>query len=394
MINNRAGYLYLSLLMLPVAGFGIDIYTPALPLMSKVFSGSVANIKMTITLYILGLCIGQIYFGALSDSKGRKLTLGVSSFGFAITSFCVQFMPNLTLVLLLRLCQGIFVGGIAVNCRSIVSDIFSAHEISKISPYMSMAWSLSPIIAPLIGAYLQISWGWAGGFYFLFIYGVIVFVASLFMKETNVNLKKVNLAELAQVYKKMYQEKVFLGSLIVMGMTYSIILIFSILSSFLIQNIFHKSTLVYGRLALLTGLAYFLGSMLSRLLLQKFKSNTIIQYCIFIMLLLSISYFVLSATISVNLFIMYLPIFFLVLFGGVLFPNCLGKSISCFPEHAGKASSIAGTGFMLITVLTSSLTNYIFAYSQIAMAAIFMLATFINFLTWAKFLYKPNTGDF
>lgn len=359
--------------MMPLTGFGIDIYTPSFPAISAQLHIPYSAVKMTVSLYLIGLCIGQLIFGAWSDSHGRKPTLILGILGFVITSLLIPLIPNIYFILLMRIFQGFFIGTAAVNCRSIISDVFSKQELPVASTYMSMAWSLGPIIAPLIGGYLQYYISWQSNFYFLTIYALLILIFIFYTKETNLGKIKRPFKQIITDYIIILKHRQFVGALILMAVGYAILVIFPLVSPFIVQNVFHKSAIIYGRLALLIGLAYLLGSIVNRFIVRFFAINTLIKYGLFFMIFLNILFILVSILLKPTLFTLYIPMLLIVMSIGILFPNCMGKSISYFPTMAGKAGALVGTGFMFLTAVISVATNYLPIHNQFSLALTFLV---------------------
>ncbi len=373
---NRSKFLYILLIVIvmPLTGFGIDIYTPSLPAISSQLHVPFSAVKMTISLYLIGLCIGQLCFGAWSDSYGRKPTLIVGSIGFVLLSLIIPMIPNIYFIIFMRLLQGFFVAAMAVNCRSIIADVFTKEELPIASTYMTMAWSIGPIIAPLIGGYLQYYISWQSNFYFLASYGLIILsiIVSCF-KETNLQRVKHPLKRIFTDYVTIIKHRQFMGALLLMAIGYAILVIFPLISPFLVQNIFHQSPITYGRLALLIGLTYLVGSLTNRYLLHFFAMDNLIKYSLFALILLNILFVFISVVWSATLYTLYMPTLLIVMSIGFLFPNCMGKSISYFAKMAGKAGAVVGTGFMFLTAIISIITNYLPIHSQLSLAITFLV---------------------
>jgi DHA1 family bicyclomycin/chloramphenicol resistance-like MFS transporter len=373
MPSQKNLYLLLIIFMMPLTGFGIDIYTPSFPAISNQLQVPYSAVKMTVSLYLIGLCIGQPAFGVWSDSRGRKATLLVGCVGFLFTSLVISFLANIYLIMAIRILQGFFVAAVAVNCRSLVADVYTKEEIPAVSTYLTMAWSLGPIIAPLIGSYLQYYISWQSNFYFLAVYALIIFFVVIFkVQETNPHLIRHPIARIVADYILILRHKQFMGALFLMSICYAVLVIFPLVAPFLVQIEFHKSPIFYGRLALLVGLTYLLGSIINRFLLRFFSIDALITSALCTMIILNILFVLLSLIWQPTLLSLYGPILLIVFSTSLIFPNCMGKSISFFPQMAGKAAAIVGTGFMFLTAVISIITNYLPMHSQLSLAITFL----------------------
>ena len=148
------------LLLVPMTGASIDIYVPSLPNITQALQASTHLVQLTIPLYLLGYGLSQAFCGALSDALGRKSLLMAGLVLFIIASVVVPFSPNVYFLMAMRALQGVGVAAPGVLARAIVSDSFDKEQLPKITNYMTTAWAAGPILAPVLGSYLQTYLSW------------------------------------------------------------------------------------------------------------------------------------------------------------------------------------------------------------------------------------------
>ena len=165
---------YIVILTMPLSGLTIDIYTPALPIIAHLFQASVKLTQLTIAFYLAGYGLSQLFWGPLSDQIGRHKTILIGLYTFIIATMVIPFAPNIDTILVMRLIQGIAIGAINTCSRAVLLDLFDQKKFAKYTNYTTIAYALSPIIAPVIGSYLTQYLGWHTCFYFLTIYSVII----------------------------------------------------------------------------------------------------------------------------------------------------------------------------------------------------------------------------
>jgi predicted MFS family arabinose efflux permease len=157
------------------------------------------------------------------------------------------------------------VGILITPIRAIIPDLFSGKKMQQMMTYMTTAWSIGPIIAPVIGGYLQHYFDWQANFYFLLIYSLLMFgLVVFFLPETSVHRHDFKLRVIFRNYKEILSSPEYLRNVFSNGLLYSIILLFAVISPFLIQNVLHFSTVQYGHITLFIGLAWFLGSIINK----------------------------------------------------------------------------------------------------------------------------------
>lgn len=391
-INVSYGLLlFLILFMTPLAGVGIDLYTPSLPSIKSYFDTSESLVKLTIALYLLGYGLGQPFFGTLSDSYGRKTLLLIGMIFFAIASIVAAYSPSIELLLLMRFVQGVGAASSGVIAKSIVTDSFTGKEINKASTYMSLIWGLGPIIAPAVGGYLEFYFGWTSSFYLLAFYGLAVFLLAIrYLPETNQRPIALNVSSILNSYRLTLTHKVFLGSIFGMAIVYSIITIFSIVAPFLIQDVMQYSPIAYGNIALIMGIAYFLGSFFNRFLIDAMSTYKLLLISNTAILIVSVVMVILSLAGHLNIWTLTLPTF-LIFFGcGIIFPNCMAICMSLFTEIAGTASAVMGFLFVVATSLVSALASLLKSSSPLPLACAYLVLIALSLALSALLLRKPE----
>lgn len=364
-INTTKIYLnkyYLAVIVLfitPLSGLSIDIYIPSLPAVSHYFGVEKAMSQLSISAYMLGLGVMQLFAGAITDSFGRKRPFIIAMVIFIIATFLVSFSSNIYQLLFLRLIQGIAIATVVSPMRAVISDLFSGREFYKMANYMTMAWSIGPIIAPAIGGYLQHLFGWQSCFIFLGLYsGLGLLLIWLFLPETSPQQHPFHLYNISKRYREIIVHPLFLRGVLLNSMLYSMIILFAAVGPFLIQDVLHFSAIQFGYFSLLTGLAWFFGTFTNRFLIDV-EFHIKAKYCLWSMLLISIITFMATFYFPLSIYIILVPVFSLFWIGGIIFPDNFARVVSLFPHSAGSVSSLFAAFVFLITAFNSGLGTYL-----------------------------------
>ena len=269
--HSRTRVIILMILALyPLIGAGIDLITPSLPHMMTSLAVSAAVAKNFITLYLLGYALGNFVVGIVSDAWGRQKLLLLSLFGFAVFSFLPVLFPNATLVLWVRFLQGFMIAAFAVVARSICSDILSHEKLIQIGPKMALMWGLGPVLAPVLGGYLQQYIGWQACFNFFMIYSLVGFLGLVFiLPETHTNRKPLSLRRVGCGLREVFACRQFVGLIMVMGVAYSLLIAFNVLAPFFIEHVLNLSAVTFGHLSLLFGVGFVIGTFICRQLVKR-----------------------------------------------------------------------------------------------------------------------------
>lgn len=165
---------FLAPLINSVAGIAIDLYAPSMPAIGVEFGVSAPLMQNTITATLAGYAIGQLFFGLMSDSVGRRpsILLGLSC--FIAASALATASPNIETLVAARTVQGFSIGACQVVARAILVDNIRGQRFYIAITYLSLAFGLGPVIAPVVGGYIQELAGWRYNFILYALYGAVV----------------------------------------------------------------------------------------------------------------------------------------------------------------------------------------------------------------------------
>lgn len=349
-------HLIVSTLLLTVLlnGFGIDIYVPSLPTMQQWFHTTPDWIQLSIGYYLLGFACIQLFIGSLCDSIGRKKPYFCSLSLYAILSWVVSQTNDINILLLLRFLQGLAVGTYTVTCRAMFVDLFEGKKLEAVSNYMLITYAIGPIIAPTIGGYLQHYFNWQMSFKFLSVYAFICLILAFFcLPETLKRKQPWRFQYWLNSSKMVLRHGEFWRVSLITGSFYSLLILFNVVTPFLIEVVMHYSAVEYGYVALIMGLSWFLGTTTGRILhkVEKYKKINVGFFMLlcggFILLLLSIN--------TLNLFAVVIPMSVILYFGGMVISVYYAQGMGIFPsEIAATASSFMGVVVMVIASVFGS----------------------------------------
>lgn len=220
--NKRIYSIFLMVFIGLLTAFGpfvTDMYLSALPSLIEQFNTSASMVQLSLTTCMIGLAVGQLVFGPMSDRYGRKpillLTLGL----FIISTMCCFFSFNIMEFVISRLFQGIAAAGSIVIARSICTDLYTGHELTKIIAITGSINGIAPVLAPVIGGAMTDTIGWKGIFAVLFAIGMVLLFACKLYKESIPVERRIifNLSELPSYFLPLLKIKPFTGHMLQLG---------------------------------------------------------------------------------------------------------------------------------------------------------------------------------
>lgn len=363
------------LFLVPISQASIDIYSPSLP---KIVDGLVTNessVQLTISLFLFSLGIGQYFYGALSDNIGRKKALFLGMFLFTVSSLVCYFAHNIVTLIIARFFQGLGAASIAVLSKVVSVDLYKGVELMKASAWVGLIWGVSPIIAPVVGGYLDHFGGWRMSFLILSIYGVLscLFVI-FFMEETNNASKKFNLNLIFKESIEISKNKDFMGCTVIIATTNLGLFVFTLMSPFLLQNVLGKSQIFYGYMALIIGLIYILGAFLSNYAIKYFEGEKIIHLTSTVLFMVGLFMMIFSFVFPKSILVLMIASSMFAFASGFLYPFLVGRMFAPFQNQAGMVSanygiiSYAFSGAITIILsifLVTSLRQIAYAYALV-----------------------------
>jgi len=246
----------------------------------------------------------------------------------------------------------------------------------------------------MIGGYLQHVFGWRTIFYFLTIYGCLALLLVYFLlPETNLHPHELKVRTLLNHYKTVLASPVFLGCALVLAIVYSYLILFNVVGPFLIQVVLHQSPIVFGRVALCLGIAWFLGTLANRFLMVSFPKLPLMEIATAVTLCgcLLMGWFAIRHGVSIPYLIVPTAVIFMS--GSITCTQCIGKCMQLFPERAGTASALMGTLFIAGSALAGFLGSFLETHTALPLAVSFIVLTLLSaFIQRVVHLFKNAPG--
>lgn len=376
----------------PLFGMAVDLLAPSLPAISHSLHISNMLSKNLIAIYLLGLAFGNLLVGFLTDALGRRKLLIVGFLTFTLASLMPVLFPNIDILLIARLLQGLALGCVAVVVRGILSDILSAEKLIRIATLIATMWGIGPIIGPVIGGYLQYYINWQAGFCFFALYGFVGFLSMLiFIPETHFNRQILSFNQIKINFTTIVTHRLFMGAVILAGIAYSLLIVFNTLGPFLIQAQLGYTSVYFGHVALWMGIVFLLGTLACGYLVKQHQPEAILLVAIPIFLLISIVGVLLAYMMPKNIWIVIIPSLFMFFGCGIIFPACLGRAMALFRHLAGSGSAVMNMITVLITSLTALIMSFITASSVLPMTCVYLgLMMLGGIIYWKLMLSKKE----
>ncbi|ATH61869.1 MULTISPECIES: multidrug effflux MFS transporter [Staphylococcus] len=321
----------------------IDMYSPSLPNVQHDFGSTTSEIQLTTSFAMIGLALGQFFFGPLSDAFGRKKVALTILVIYLLASLIAVFTTSLYFFLFLRLIQGLMAGGSIVIAKASVGDKFSGDEMAKMLTSLMVVNGIITIIAPLLGGFALTISTWRSIFIILTIITLIVIIG-VFMKmppSTKAEQTTLNYSRIFKDFGTLLKKPSFVIPMLLQGLTYVMLFSYASASPFITQKVYNLTPQQFSVILAVNGIGLILVSQIVALLVEKLSRYTLLIYLTVIQI---IGVILIIITLSMHLPIWLLIIAFFLNISPVTSIGPLGFALAMEERTggSGNASSLLG----------------------------------------------------
>lgn len=378
--NHKSNWFLLSLLaaLMAFTSLSTDVYLPAFPQMQIDLKG---DIELTITGFLIGFAVAQIFWGPFSDRFGRKTPLVLGLLLFIIGSVGCALSQNIFQMIFCRVIQafGACVG--PMLARAMVRDMFGRSKAAEVLSTLMILMAVAPIVGPLIGGQLIKLSSWHSIFWMLSIIGGLMLLATYWLKETlpKENRSNASIGNAFSKYRLLLKNRKFMTYTLCVTFYYIGVYAFVAGSPFVYITYFGIEPQHYGWLFAFNIIGLMFTSFLNRTLVNRFKLDTLLRVSTKIAMVAAV---ILAIDAKWNIGGIYgivVPVFFFFAMNGIIAATSTAAALDGVPEMAGTASALLGSlqygSGIISTVLLAWLSDgtgwtvaWIMALSAIAAA--------------------------
>ncbi|MCP1996450.1 multidrug effflux MFS transporter [Flavobacterium sp. HSC-61S13] len=357
--KNQLVVVLILALLSALEPFSIDLYLPGFLKMANYYQTDLKSVQFSISTFLAGFAVGQLFWGILSDRYGRKWPTILSLLLFiAATAACI-YSNSIEQFWVARFFQAFAGCAGVVIARAVVNEYFDASNTMQIFSLLAIISGVAPIIGPIAGNFLISHFEWQSTFVTLLILGIICLLTVVFfLPETRIKSasKPVNLLG---EFKKILRVKTFLKYTLIGSLTYSILMIYLANAPYLIMEYGKLSSNAFSYIFAINAIGLIFGAWFSNSVLSRWWSvRQVIKGTVFAALGLS-TIFLLLCIYKQPIEAILVLLFFLELSMGILFPTTTKLALEPFNENSGSASALLGSLQLVVTFFISAITNII-----------------------------------
>lgn len=383
--GDRGFTLFISMLssFIPLS---TDIYLPALPKMVTALNTTQNLINFTLVGFFVFYALGILIWGPLSDKYGRKPILLFGLVIYTIASIACIFSPNVYFLITARVFQAIGCGAATAVSTAIVKDLYEGHERGKVLAIVQSVGTISPVISPIIGAFILNYTSWRGSFVFLSIIGIIGIIGCLFMEETIDEYSDVHVIKTIASLGTVLKIKSFRKLLITFSLKNIAFMSYILASAYIFIDNFGLSEKIYSYFFAFNALFFLLGPILYIRISKHFYYNKIITFSYVMMIISGI----LMVTIGFKSpWLFAITIIPASLFSTLVNVPTVNLLIEQVKDNIGAASSMMGFMFQIFGIMGMVLISAITFDKVIVMGLMYSVLGMIALILWFILFNRP-----
>ncbi|WP_238681791.1 multidrug effflux MFS transporter [Micromonospora trifolii] len=373
MTNRQRAQLVLVLgALIAIGPLTIDMYLPALPAITAGLQTTETAVQLTLTGTLVGLALGQLLIGPLSDVVGRRVPLLAGLAAHIVASVLCVFAPNIAVLGGLRVLQGLGVAAATVVATAVVRDLFSGASFARIFSRLMLVMGLAPILAPTLGSGL-LSWtDWRGVFAALAVLGaLLIVVAALRLPETLPVARRRHGGVRATLrdYRGLVNDRAFVGLVLVAGLAMAALFAYVSGSSFVLQQEYGLDEQQFG-IAFGAGAVGLIGATQFNVrLLRRYTPQQILVSALIAGTAAGLLLVMFAATGIGGLGTLLASLWLVLAAAGLALPNAPALAMSRHSEAAGTAAALLGAVQFGIGAVSAPLAG-LFGTGSVPMAIV------------------------
>jgi DHA1 family bicyclomycin/chloramphenicol resistance-like MFS transporter len=361
----------------------IDLYLPALPALTADLRASEAAGQLSLSLCMVGLALGQLFVGPLTDRVGRRVPLLAGVALFTVTAGLCALAPSIALLLVLRLLGGLAGGAGIVIARAMVRDLYQGPSLARMFSLITLVLGVAPIVAPLLGGLLLTVTSWRGVFALLAGLGILLLVGAATLGETLQADRRHSggLRSTVRGVRTVVRDRAFLLPALVGAVGVCGMFVYIGMASFVLQGAYGLSAQQFSFVFGANAVAILLVGRLSASLVGRVGAVALLTAGV-VVALVAAAAMLLAVLVSGSVWALLVPLFVLVGCTGVLLPNATALALDGQGGSAGTASAVFGLLQFAVAAAVPPLaslggvTAFVMAVTILATAAVAALIRF------------------
>jgi DHA1 family bicyclomycin/chloramphenicol resistance-like MFS transporter len=384
----RPGSLALTLLLAMLTGIGplsVDMYLASLPSIGRLLGAPISQVQLTISAYLIGFAIAQVFYGPLSDRHGRRPVLLAALGIYLVATLACMMSFSIETLIAARLLQAVGGSGASVLARAVVRDMYDGTRVGRELARMAAIMALAPLVAPLIGGVLETAFGWRSNFVALFCFGSAAWLMVWFLLPETVRQRAPEPVSVGSIFRSYRRFLGDAGFVIHLGIASCCLCgLFAWISSaaFVLQDIYGLSPLAFGLAFAVGSSGYMVGTTIAARFVMRWGSGRTMGFgtmamalggLVMVMVLAVTPYGALGVIVAIGAYLIGMGMTLAQAQAGALLP---------YPDRAGAASSLLGFITQTSSAAVGAILGHTIGLTAWPLAIAMLLAGGLALLLW------------
>jgi DHA1 family bicyclomycin/chloramphenicol resistance-like MFS transporter len=343
--RNRLALVLTLGALVAIGPLSIDMYLPALPGIARDLMTTESTVQLTVSGTVLGLALGQLLVGPLSDTVGRRVPLIVGTLVHVVASLLCLLAPTVDLLIAARVLQGLGASAGMVLAIAVVRDLYVDRAAATLLSQLILVMGVSPVLAPTFGSAL-LRWSqWRGVFVALAVLGLIIAAAAVVALPETLPVRRrqpFHLRVTLRTYGRLFTDRSFVGLVIVAGLAMAGLFAFVAGGSFVFQLQYGLNQQQFGLMFGASALWLIAATQINARLMRRFEPSQVLVVASVCAAVAAAVLLVVAATGVGGMFAVAVPLWLVLFFAGLVMPNAPTVALNAHGDNAGTAASLLG----------------------------------------------------
>ncbi|WP_455425192.1 Bcr/CflA family multidrug efflux MFS transporter [Dryocola sp. LX212] len=357
--NSSVGIVVILGLLAMLMPLSIDMYLPALPVIASEFGVPAGSAQMTLSTYILGFAIGQLFYGPMADSIGRKPVVLGGTLVFAAAAIACALSQTIDHLIFMRFLHGLSAAAASVVINALMRDIYPKEEFSRMMSFVMLITTIAPLVAPMVGGAVLVWFSWHAIFWILAIAALLASAMIFFLIHETLpaeHRQKFHLRTTIGNFATLFRHKRVLSYMLASGFSFAGMFSFLSAGPFVYIELNHVAPQHFGYYFAINIVFLFVMTMINSRFVRRVGALAMFRTGLYVQFAMAI-WLVISTQFDFGFWALVLGVAAFVGCVSMVSSNAMAVILDEFPHMAGTASSLAGTFRFGIGAFTGALLS-------------------------------------